>query len=138
MSLIRAIEMAARYHADQTDKQGKPYILHCLRVGMSFDDELHQVVGILHDILEDTKINIELLRVFVSREALVAIQALTHGQNETYEDYIKRVAENPVAARVKIADLYDNLARMGGLPQETQDRLRPRYEEALTYLHQWS
>ncbi len=38
-----------------------------------------------------------------------AVKCLTHGEGESYEDYIERVQTNPVARRVKLADLEDNM-----------------------------
>ena len=49
-SLERAIEIAARGHAGQTDKAGAPYILHPLRVMLRLADEAGRIAAILHDV----------------------------------------------------------------------------------------
>ncbi len=54
-NMERAVELAAQAHKNQTDKAGKPYILHVLRVAMNFQfDEVMFCAAILHDSVEDT------------------------------------------------------------------------------------
>ena len=52
-SLERAIEIAARAHAGQTDKGGAPYVLHPLRVMLQLRDPVAQIAAVLHDVVED-------------------------------------------------------------------------------------
>ena len=54
MNLARAIEIAASAHRNQVDKGGSPYILHPIRVMMSLNSEDEKIVGILHDVVEDS------------------------------------------------------------------------------------
>ena len=53
-TLEKAIELAANYHAGQTDRGGTPYILHLLAVMMAVDGIEAKTIAVLHDILEDT------------------------------------------------------------------------------------
>ena len=56
---------------------------------------------------------------------------LTQRDGESYEAYIGRVAGNPIARRVKLADLADNLANHRRLEPTAQNRERvARYERA--------
>src|SRR5439155_17942529 len=55
-TLEKAIELAARYHAGQKDKEGLPYITHPLRVMQRVQGADAQIVAVLHDALEDTKL----------------------------------------------------------------------------------
>jgi (p)ppGpp synthase/HD superfamily hydrolase len=124
MSLLeRAIALAARAHAGQRDKAGKPYILHPLRVMLRMESEAEQVTAVLHDLLEDTPWRREgLRRKGFPAPILDALEALTHRPGEPYPRFIERVAGNPLARRVKLADLDDNLRR---IPKPTQaDRRR--------------
>lgn len=128
MSMLReAITMAALAHDGQTDKSGAPYIFHPLRVASFFSDEFLQVVAVLHDIVEDTVITLSDLDAHFPQGVVNAIDALTRRDGETYEDFILRVCRNPMARKVKIADIRDNL-RPGA------EHLRPRYERALQVL----
>jgi (p)ppGpp synthase/HD superfamily hydrolase len=110
-----AITLAAVAHRDQTDKAGLPYILHPLRVMGSFlapEDEDARIVAVLHDVVEDTYVDLDLLKTYGYAPAVLeAIDAISRRHDETYPAYIERVARNPLAVRVKLADLHDNLDR---------------------------
>jgi (p)ppGpp synthase/HD superfamily hydrolase len=106
----KAIAMAADAHAGQTDKAGEPYILHILRIVLELRDRTAQTVAALHDIVEDTPLTFEDLEAagFAS-EIVEAVRALTKRADEVHDVYLARVAANPIARRVKIADLEDNM-----------------------------
>ena len=54
MNLERAIEITVNAHKGVSDKGGNPYILHPLRVMMSLKSDNEKIVGVLHDVVEDT------------------------------------------------------------------------------------
>lgn len=108
--LAHAIALAAEAHKDQTDKAGAPYILHPLRLMFTLDTEDEQIAAVLHDIVEDTDKSLEDLRAAgFSETVLAAIDALTHRQDESYDEYVARAFADPVARKVKLADLEDNM-----------------------------
>lgn len=108
--LERAIEIAKKMHKNQTDKAGKPYIEHCLRVMKDLNTTEDKIVGVLHDSIEDTNLTIEDLKANGFREPILAgILAITKQENESYENYLERVRSNPIALKVKIADMKDNM-----------------------------
>lgn len=130
-----AIRWATLAHAGQVDKQGQPYILHCLRVGLAGETEEEKIVGFLHDVLEDVP-NFPLAAI-ESRFTEVVVEALlaiTRNKGESYEDYIERVAKNDVARAVKLNDLRDNLSRFPSQTSPEWDRLAKRYRLALVRL----
>ena len=53
-TLQRAIEIATLAHQGQVDKSGKEYIGHPLRVMEMGKTEDERIVGVLHDVVEDT------------------------------------------------------------------------------------
>ena len=53
MNLEKAIQIAVDAHTGQIDKGNNPYIFHPLRVMLSLENEEEQIVGILHDVVED-------------------------------------------------------------------------------------
>lgn len=133
--LEKAIEIALDGHRGQVDKSGEPYILHPLRVMGAFRDETHRIVGVLHDVLEDTRYGLDDLAANgFSGEICTALVALTRRPEESYEDFVARAAANAISARVKIADIRDNLSRIENLPEAEQQRLGRRYEAALRVL----
>ena len=110
--LEKSIIIATRAHSGQFDKGGNPYILHPLRVMLSLDNDEDRIVGILHDVLEDTSITLRHLDdngFHGEIEILDALVSITRKSNESYKDFILRVKLNPIALRVKLADLRDNM-----------------------------
>jgi (p)ppGpp synthase/HD superfamily hydrolase len=109
-TLEKAIALAASVHAGQKDKAGAPYILHPLRVMFSVETETEKIVAILHDVVEDTPLDLEMLgKLGFAKEVTDALKLLTRSKTESYEEFIERVRVNPLAVRVKLADLDDNL-----------------------------
>ena len=109
--LTKAINIATQAHEGQVDKSGMPYLGHVMRVmeaGRTVDEK---IVGVLHDIVEDTDWTFErLAREGFHAYIVDAIQCLTKtSEDEPYDDFIERVKTNPLAVRVKINDLADNM-----------------------------
>ena len=109
--LAQAIKIVTQAHEGQVDKSGIPYIGHVMRVmeaGRTVDEK---IVGVLHDIVEDTDWTFErLAREGFPAYIVDAIQCLTKtSEDEPYDDFIERVKTNPLAVRVKINDLADNM-----------------------------
>ena len=108
--LERAVMMAARAHRGQKDKGGQPYLLHALRVMLGCGSITEKTTAALHDTLEDTPLTAaELAAEGFPPDVVEAVVCLTRGKGEEYADYIERVCRNRLAARVKLADLTDNL-----------------------------
>ena len=109
-SLEHAIEIAVNAHKGQLDKANKPYILHPLRLMMKMITENEMIAAVLHDVVEDTDWTIEkLANEGFNKEVLFAVSLLTHDKKEPYHKYIDKLKQNPIAVKVKIADLEDNL-----------------------------
>ena len=126
-SLEKALRLATAAHAGHQDRYGQPYILHCLRVMARVEGTPAQTVAILHDVVEDTPWTIEKLRQEgFSEEVLRAIDCLTKREGEDYAAFVERSASDPLARRVKIADLEDNMdvRRMNEVTPEAVERLK--------------
>lgn len=110
-TLERAIEIATEAHKGQFDKAGRDYIGHPLRVMEMGKTEEEKIVGILHDVIEDTDWTFEKLAdEGFSDEVIAALRCVTKiSENENYDDFIDRVKKNPLAVAVKINDLTDNM-----------------------------
>lgn len=127
-----AISLAVRAHAGQADRYGQPYILHVLRVVARVFDAPAQMTAALHDVVEDTAVTFDELRMMgYPEDVLAAVECLTRRNDETYEVFIERIAPNPLAVRVKLADLEDNmdLRRSGGIEAQAVERFA-RYQRA--------
>ena len=134
MTLDRAIAIAAEAHTDQKDKTGISYILHPIRLMIQMDSEEAMIAAVLHDVVEDSVWTLDdLRREGFSDEVLNAVDCLTHreGEGEDYWDYIKRAGSDPIAIKVKLADLLDNLNpnRLDKVTEEDEKRFE-RYSKA--------
>ena len=109
--LQKAIQIATEAHKGQLDKSGKDYIGHPLRVMEMGRSEEEKIVGVLHDVVEDTSWTFEALEAEgFSPEVIAALRCVTKlSENENYDDFIERVQKNPLAVAVKINDLTDNM-----------------------------
>lgn len=109
--LNRAIRIAIAAHEDQYDTHnGRPYIEHPFRVMNAGQTLQEKIVGILHDVVEDTEWTQEALsEENFSEEIVNGVDAMTRRDHETYDEYLLRVEQNPVAVRVKLNDLTDNM-----------------------------
>ena len=122
-------------HKEDKDKSGYPYFMHPMTLALQFDDEASVCVALLHDFIEDhgDVYSFESLRKEgFGEEIIEALRLLTHEEGVDYMDYVRAIKPNPIARRVKIADLRHNSdqRRLGG-------KLPPKYAlylEALTYL----
>ena len=109
--LNRAILIAIEAHEGQLGtNNGRPYIEHPFRVMNAGQTLPEKIVGILHDVVEDTPWTLEKLKnEGFSREIIDGVDAMTRRDNEDYDEYLVRVAKNPIAVRVKLNDLTDNM-----------------------------
>ena len=118
--LERAVKLAEKAHQGQLDKGGQPYILHARRVMEKCETEKEKITAILHDVMEDSSYTLDDLRKEgFSEEILAALLCLTRGEGEDYMRYIERVCKNPLAVRVKYADLEDNMD-LRRIPEPTE------------------
>jgi (p)ppGpp synthase/HD superfamily hydrolase len=134
--LEKAILIAAQAHQGQMDKAGAPYILHPLKVMLKLNSETEMIIGVLHDVVEDSPWTLENLRQEgFPEEILEALDYLTRREREDYQDFIMRVAGNPLARKVKLADLEDNLniLRFETITEKDKARLS-RYHQAWAIL----
>jgi len=104
-----AIQVALSAHQGQQDKAGAPYILHPLRLMLRMSTPEEMMTAVLHDVLEDSPTTrADLERMGFPSVVLEALDALTHRDGQSYEDYIAAIKQVPLARRVKLADLEDN------------------------------
>lgn len=109
-TLEKAIRIAAAAHEGQVDKAGSPYILHPLRVMLRVPSPEARMAAVLHDVVEDTPWTLDQLQAEGFPPAVLqAIDSVTRREGESYEDFVRRAAQDPVGRLVKRADLLDNL-----------------------------
>ena len=125
--LDRAKAIATSAHEGQVDKAGKPYIEHPLRVMNMGKTVEEKIVGVLHDVVEDSEWTFEMLeKEGMPKEVVDALKCVTKlSEDEDYDHFIARVKTNPLAVNVKLNDLKDNMdiTRLGKVTEKDLPRL---------------
>lgn len=147
--VIQALNLCRKLHDGQVDKCGQPYWIHPFTVGMRIFNGHNRnivsnmIVGLLHDIPEDTGMCVDALATLIelTAEEKAALELLTHKRDASYNDYINSILEsdNKLAIEVKLEDLLHNMSmdrfHDAGIEITTKDELRFRkyvkYAEAL-------
>ena len=135
----KAIRLMFDLHKEQTDKSGLPYVFHLWHVAESMDDEITATVALLHDAVEDTDLTLEGVReAGFPEEVVAALGCMTHDDSVDYMDYVRALAPNAVARKVKLADLKHN-ADITRLDEPTEKDLarREKYLKAIELLENY-
>ena len=113
MEIKDAIEFMKEKHKGQMRDQGTPYYTHPLEVSNILKSKgfskKYQIVGLFHDLLEDTNTTFEEIEKLTDSETAIAVKLLTKENGYIMKEYIKRISENEIAKNVKLADRLHNL-----------------------------
>ena len=137
-NLEKALQVAARAHAGRIGEDGDPEILHALRVMLRLHADDERQAAILHDVIEDGGMTpAELRQEGFSEDIILAVETLTGRMDESYDDYILRVIQHPLATRVKRADVEEHAAVVSRMPVTDQQIERMgNYQRARAVLAQ--
>ena len=128
----KALLIAYNAHMGQYDRSGLPYIFHPYHLAEMMEDEYSVCAALLHDTVEDTDMTIEDIRNEGFPEEVVhALELLTHKDGVDYFDYVRAIRSDPLAVRVKLADLSHNsdLSRLDNVSERDRERIK-KYEQA--------
>lgn len=134
--LEKAIGLAKEKHKDQVDKGGNPYIEHPIAVMNRLKTTEQKIVGVLHDVVEDTDVTLDDLRNDGYPEFIVlGVDSVTRRDGETRAAFINRAKQNELGRPVKIEDLNENsdLTRIPN-PQEKDYKRVEMYQREIEYL----
>lgn len=123
----RAMSICFQAHKEQRDKGGMPYVFHPFHLAEQMSTEEEICTALLHDVIEDTAWTLERLAAQgFPGPVLDALALMTHKDGTPYLEYVRKLSVNPVAARVKLADLRHNstAARLKTITQKDTQRLR--------------
>lgn len=104
----KAMCLAYSAHHGQTDKNGIPYLFHPIHLAEQMEDEVSCCAALLHDVAEDTAVTMDELAREFPPEVIAVLKLLTHKEGVDYFDYVRAIKANPVAVKVKLADLAHN------------------------------
>ncbi len=109
----KAIRFAEFAHDGQLDKGGHKYIEHVGSVGRDtarrYSDDNLTAIAYLHDVVEDGGFTISDLAAWFPPVVWKVVAILTRNKSEDRDVYIGRVADNYLAAKVKLVDLDNNM-----------------------------
>lgn len=134
----KALQISFEAHKNQTDKSGMPYVYHPFHLAEQMDDENSVCVALLHDVIEDTDITLaDLIQAGFPEKVTDALTLMTHDDLTPYMEYIERLSHNPIAAKVKLADLAHNsdLTRLDVVREKDRQRVS-KYHKAMERLKQ--
>lgn len=134
-----AMDLATRFHRGALDKAGRPYLDHVEDVAVALNPcgPVAVAAGWLHDIVEDTPLTLDDLRLLGFPDMVVdAVDSVTIRSGEPYRTMVLRAAAHPVGLLVKLADNVSNSdpARLALLDEGTRDRLTVKYRHARNLL----
>ena len=132
----QAERLANLAHEGQKDKSGTPYIFHPVVVASFMDTAVEKAVAYMHDVLEDTFVDENEIRELFGDEITDILILLRHEKSVPYLDYIRNLKRNPIARKVKLADLYHNM-QIDRIPEPTVkdfERLE-KYQQAVEILN---
>jgi len=134
----KALLFAYNAHHGQLDYNGIPYIFHPLHLAEQMDDEISCCTALLHDVVEDTPVTMEELEMEFPSEVISVLKLLTHGEGVPYFDYVRAIKSNPIAVKVKLADIAHNSDQTrcvgSGLTEEQLSYWKEKYARAKAIL----
>jgi len=135
----KALEICFDAHKDQVDKSGLPDVSHPFHLAEQMETEETVTVALLHDVVEDSGYTLKDLEKDFPPQVVEAVALMTHEKGVPYMDYVAKIGQNPIARKVKLADLAHNsdITRLDTVDDKAQKRLA-RYKEALAFLESLS
>ncbi|WP_042164670.1 RelA/SpoT family protein [Paenibacillus gorillae] len=138
LRIREAYEFAEQAHHGQVRKSGEPYILHPVAVAdILVDmqmDVLSIITALLHDVVEDTTVDLETVRLKFGETCAMLVDGLTklekirfrskeEQQNENYRKMFVAMAQDIRVILIKLADRLHNMRTLKFQSEEAQRRI---------------
>ena len=143
-AIDKAYNFAKKSHGDQKRKSGEPYIIHPIHTALILADlELDKesiMAGLLHDVMEDTKVTREQMISEFGEEVTDLVDGVTKLTKLDYDaDKVEKQAENlrkmflamPKDIRVILIKLADRLHNMRTLQYMTPEKQKEKSKETM-------
>jgi RelA/SpoT family (p)ppGpp synthetase len=137
-SVVKAYEFGAVAHEGQTRLSGEPYISHPVAVAQTLAD-MHLdpqtiVAAILHDVVEDTAIDLDEIEAQFGQEVAALVDGVSkldqmqftsraEAQAESFRKMMLAMIEDIRVILVKLADRMHNMETLDAMPREKQARI---------------
>lgn len=132
-SIDKALEIATKAHKGQVDKAGVEYINHPIAVSNLCQTKEAKIVGLLHDVIEDTNVTLKDLEEYFSSDIIEAIVLVTKTEGFNIDEYYQNIKNNRIAREVKLADLTHNMDLSRFKDQEITEKDLRRKEKYQKY-----
>ncbi len=134
-TIRKAFDMALECHKDMRRKSGEPYIYHPIAVAQIAAEEIGLgttsiVCALLHDVVEDTDINLEDIERDFGKKVARIIDGLTKisgifgtgnsMQAENFRKMLLTLADDVRVILIKLADRLHNMRTMDFMPRDKQ------------------
>jgi (p)ppGpp synthase/HD superfamily hydrolase len=135
----KACEFATFAHEGQLDKSGQEYVQHPTRVANALDkqynDAIITTIAFMHDVIEEGNMTTSDLMLYFPEVVWKCVDILTRRNSLGRDDYIKKIGENFITTKIKLADLEDNMSIVGNNLKSDKDYERyDRYQKEFNYL----
>ena len=134
----KALRIAYNAHHGQVDYNGIPYIFHPIHLAEQMEDEISCCAALLHDVVEDTAVTMADLSREFPEEVMAVLRLLTHEEGVPYFDYVRKIKANPIAVKIKLADIAHNSDQTrcvgSDLTEEQLTYWRDKYSKARAIL----
>ena len=141
-SIRRAYEIAVDAHQEQRRKTGEPYILHPIEVARICAEEIGLgptaiVAALLHDVVEDTIVTNEQIRVEFGDKIADIVDGLTKldqdentesPQAENFKKILGTLVSDVRIVLIKMADRLHNMRTLGAMPHHKQLKIAAETE----------
>lgn len=127
---VQAAEQKATQDFAQDLYGQEPYINHLRRVSEQMPNDKLKTAAFIHDSVEDGKMTLDEVRSQFGGGVAELVDVVSRKEDETYAQFIDRIAQNPEAAQIKLADLRENIRNV----EDFKPSLRSRYEKAIAVL----
>lgn len=131
----KAINLAYKYHLNDLDEHGLPFIYQVFNVANKINDEYGLSAALLYRAVDYKKVSLNVLRKEFSFEVTDAIFILMTDDSLAYPDYIRRIKTNNLATKIKIAELEEKIQLLSFISNKEKKELElKRYKFALNIL----
>lgn len=124
-------------HEGQVDKGGTDYFSgHIQSVVSGVNSAEEKTLAYIHDLIEDTDYSLVNITKYFSQEIIEALVLVTKtNRKQDYLEYINNIKTNPLARKVKLADLENNsdLSRLKVVTEKDEKRIL-KYKKAIQIL----
>ena len=143
-----ALDLAAEAHREQTRKTGEPYILHPIEVARICVEEIGLgptavVCALLHDVVEDTSVSLDIIRERFGERVALIVDGLTKlkgmegspfRQAENLARVMRAMLIDVRVVLIKMADRLHNLRTINAMPKHAQIRIAAETDTIYTPL----